>query len=158
MPKIKLTTYIKSSKEVVFDLSRSVELHQISTHKTKEEVVAGKMAGLVELNETVTWRAKHLGFYQKLTSKITEFNYPEYFVDEMQQGAFESFRHEHLFIEDVNGLIKMEDIFDYTSPFGFIGKFFDFLFLKRYMERLLKERNQIIKEFAETDKWKEVLN
>ncbi|WP_435254519.1 SRPBCC family protein [Tenacibaculum sp. A30] len=83
MPRIELITYINSSKKIVFDLSRSVELHKISTQKTKEEVVAGKMTGLIGLDESVTWRAKHLGFYQELTSKITEYKYPEYFVDEM---------------------------------------------------------------------------
>jgi len=50
----------------------------------------------------------------------------------------------------------MTDIFDYKSPLMFLGKIADYLFLKKYMTRLLEERNQIIKEFAESDKWKEV--
>ena len=73
MPKIHLQTFIKSKKEIVFDLSRSVDLHLLSTKKTNEKAIAGKISGLMELNDTVTWRAKHLGIYQNLTSKITEF-------------------------------------------------------------------------------------
>jgi len=157
MPRIELITYINSSKETVFDLSRSVELHKISTQNTKEEVVAGKMTGLIGLDESVTWRAKHLGFYQELTSKITEYKYPEYFVDEMQKGTFKSFRHEHYFIEEFENKVKMIDVFDYVSPLGLLGSLIDKIFLKKYMIKLLVERNKVIKEFAETDAWRIIL-
>ena len=43
----------------------------------------------------------------------------------------------------------MRDIFDYTSPLGVLGCVADFLFLKRYMWRLLNKRNQLIKTVAE---------
>ncbi|WP_428742324.1 SRPBCC family protein [Tenacibaculum sp.] len=157
MPRIKLITYINSSREVVFDLSRSIELHKISTKKTKEKVIAGKMTGLIELNESATWRAKHLGFYQELTSKIIEYNYPEYFVDEMQKGAFKNFRHEHYFFEETTEGVKMVNVFEYESPFGFLGKLIDKIFLEKYMVKLLLERNRVIKEFAETNLWKKIL-
>jgi hypothetical protein len=52
----------------------------------------------------------------------------------------------------------MADIFDYTAPLGILGKLANFLFLKNYMTRFLLERNAVIKEFAETDKWKEIIN
>ena len=51
----------------------------------------------------------------------------------------------------------MTDIFDYQSPFGIFGKLADNLFLKKYLVALLTERNRVVKEFAETDKWKEVI-
>ena len=157
MPRIELQIKIKADRDIVFDLSRSIDLHKISTQKTNEEAVAGKTSGLIELNESVTWRAKHLGIYQKLTSKITEYDRPKFFADEMVKGAFSQFRHEHYFSESKDGTLMM-DIFDYKSPLGFLGKIADKLFLKNYMTKLLSERNQIVKEFAETDKWKELIN
>lgn len=105
----------------------------------------------------MTWRAKHFGIYQNLTSKITEFDSPNYFADEMVSGAFSRFKHEHHFT-DFNGGTMMTDFFDYQSPFGILGKLADSLFLKKYMTNLLIKRNRIIKEFAESDNWKEVLN
>ena len=108
------------------------------------------------MNESVTWRAKHFGIYQKLTSKITEFDRPNYFVDEMQKGAFKEFKHEHHFVE-FNGGTLMTDIFNYKSPFGIFGKLADKLFLEKYMTELLVERNRIVKEFSESEKWKELL-
>ncbi|TXD83231.1 SRPBCC family protein [Subsaximicrobium wynnwilliamsii] len=104
------------------------------------------------MHESVTWRAKHFGIYQNLTSKITEFDRPNYFTDEMQSGIFKAFKHEHHFAE-LNGGTLMTDIFDYKSPFGILGKLADKLFLEKYMTEFLTKRNRIVKEFAETDKW-----
>ena len=157
MPRIELETIINSSNiEIVFDLSRSIDLHKISTEKTKEEAIYGITSGLISLNESVTWKARHLGFYQELTSKITDFKYPIFFADEMTKGVFKKFRHEHHFTEN-NGVIVLTDIFDYQSPFGFFGKLIDVVFLKNYMKKFLKERNKVIKNYAETNMWKSVL-
>jgi ligand-binding SRPBCC domain-containing protein len=156
MPRIEIKTKIKANKNIVFDLSRSIDLHKISTEQTNEEAIAGKTSGLIGINESVTWRAKHFGVYQNLTSKITEFDKPNYFVDEMQKGAFKEFKHEHHFAE-LNGETLMTDIFNYKSPLGFLGKFADKVFLKKYMTELLTERNRVVKEFAESGKWKELL-
>jgi len=156
MPTIRLETKIKAEKSIVFDLSRSIDLHKISTKQTNEEAIAGVTSGLIGKNESVTWQAKHFGVYQKLTSKITEFERPNYFVDEMEKGIFRRFYHEHIF-EDKNGHTLMIDIFDYESPLGILGKIADKIFLRGYMKGLLEKRNETIKEFAESDKWEEVL-
>lgn len=156
MPKIELHTKIKADKFIVFDLARSIDLHKISTKHTNETAIAGKTSGLIELGESVTWRAKHFGIYQNLTSKITAFERPNFFVDEMMQGAFKEFKHEHHFTVE-NGFTIMTDIFDYKAPFGFLGTVVNFLFLKKYMTKLLEKRNQTIKEFAESEQWKLVL-
>lgn len=157
MPIIKLETEIDAPKKIVFDLSRSIDLHKISTKQTNEEAIAGVTSGLISANQSVTWKAKHFGVYQTLTSKITEFKMPDYFVDEMEKGIFKRFKHEHIFKES-EGKTLMIDIFDYESPLGILGKIADKLFLKKYMKSLLEIRNETIKEFAESDKWKKVLN
>lgn len=156
MPKIELKTEIKADIEIVFDLSRSIDLHKISTEQTKEEAIKGKTSGLIGKGEWVTWRAKHFGFYQTLTSKIVEFERPDHFVDEMVKGAFRSFRHQHYFTKSDFGTL-MIDYFEYKSPLGFLGNLADRLFLEKYMKKLLEKRNQTIKEFAESDMWKQVL-
>ena len=157
MPRIEIETLIKNdSIRIVFDLARSIDLHKISTKKTKEEAIAGKTSGLISINETVTWRAKHLGFYHTLTSKITDFNEPTFFADEMQKGIFKSFRHEHYFKQECSFII-LKDIFEYRSPYGFIGRIVDALFLKSYMRKFLQDRNKVIKEYAESDLWKSIL-
>ncbi len=157
MPKIALTTIINSTIDICFDLSRSIDLHKISTAKTNEEAIAGKTAGLIGLNEFVTWEATHFGIKQQLTSKITSYDRPFYFVDEQQKGAFRSFRHEHIF-EEVGGKVVMKDIFDFQSPFGIFGRIFNKLVLTNYLKQLLIDRNKVIKEFAEGEQWKLLLD
>ncbi|WP_159020991.1 SRPBCC family protein [Algibacter sp. L3A6] len=157
MPKIKLQTKIKATRNIVFDLSRSIDLHKISTEHTNEEAIAGKTSGLIGMNESVTWRAKHFGVYQNLTSKITEYNRPKYFTDQMVKGAFKEFKHEHHF-EELNDETLMTDLFYYKSPFGMLGEIADKLFLKKYMIELLTERNRIVKQFAESERWKEIIS
>ena len=157
MPVIKLQTSIDAPLSVVFDLSRSIDLHKISTAHTNEEAVAGKTTGLLGMGESVTWKAKHFGVIQLLTSKITAFEAPYHFTDEMVSGAFKPFKHDHLFTE-VNEMVLMTDVFDYTSPYGFLGRMADVLFLKRYMTNLLLKRNAVIKDFAQDPaKYKTVL-
>jgi ligand-binding SRPBCC domain-containing protein len=156
MPIITLETIIHAPAEVCFDLSRSIDLHTISTKQTGERAVAGVTSGLIGLGETVTWRARHFGIWQQLTSKITEFECPNYFVDEMEQGAFNRIRHEHHY-KNIDESTIMTDVFDYSSPFGALGKLADILFLKDYMTGLLGERNKVIKYYAESGKGAELL-
>lgn len=145
---IRLKTIIKADIETVFDLARDIDLHQASTSKTDEKAVAGKTSGLIEEGESVTWRAKHLGFYQTHTSKITEMEKPQKFTDIMLKGIFKSFRHQHIFkIEDENTI--MIDVLEFESPFGVIGKIFNFIFLKNYMKNFLLKRNVVLKTIAE---------
>jgi ligand-binding SRPBCC domain-containing protein len=148
LPIIKLSLFIKAPIQVCFDLSRSIDIHMESTSHTNEKAVKGRTSGLIELGETVTWEATHFGIRQQLTSMITELDSPNKFVDEMVSGAFKRFRHEHTF-ELLDGGTLMTDKFDYTSPFGPLGKLADVLFLRSYMERLLLRRNEYIKYNAE---------
>ena len=104
----------------------------------------------------VTWRAKHFGIWQTLTSKITAYDRPNFFVDEMVQGAFSHFRHEHLF-RQLEGGTEMTDVFNYSSPFKALGKLADVLILKNYMTHLIEERNKVIKLYGESGGGKELL-
>ena len=150
---IVLETLIKAKPAVCYYLSLNVDLHQRSTSKTGEHVVGGVRKGIMKVGETVTWKAKHFGIWQTLTTKIISENRFDYFADEMMQGAFKSMKHEHYFRETELGTL-MKDIFTFESPLGFLGTFFNFLVLKNYMTGFLLERNQLIKEIAESDEWK----
>jgi len=157
MSKIHLTTFINAPVERVFDLSRSINLHKISTASTKEEAIAGITTGLIKENETVTWQAKHLFKLRRFTSKITGMKTPEYFTDEMIQGDFKSYKHEHHFKPIENGTL-MIDLVEFESPYGAAGSLFNKIFLTRYLQKLLEHRNAVIKEYAESQKWKVILN
>lgn len=156
MPKIHLTTFIAAPVERVFDLSRSINLHQLSTAPTGEKAIDGVMTGLINKDETVTWQAKHLFKKRQFTSKITAMQSPVSFTDEMVKGDFKSFYHEHHFKAVENGTI-MIDLLHFETPYGTLGKMVNSLFLTSYLQKFLTKRNEVIKEYAETQKWKTIL-
>ncbi|MEM0543686.1 SRPBCC family protein [Flavobacterium sp. j3] len=150
MTTIHLSTKIKSSKQVIFDLSRNIDVHKLSTAKSNETAIDGITSGLINKGETVTWRGKHFGFYLTHKSIISAMEIPSYFVDEMVEGKFKSFKHEHSFIEE-NGFIMMIDKIEYQTPYGIFGKLFDVLFLKKHLTNFINERNSVLKELAENN-------
>ena len=156
MPTIHLTTFIAAPTDVVFDLSRNIDLHKRSMSQYKEEAVAGTRFGLIENQETVTWRAKHFWKSRLMRVKITEMVRPGRFTDEQLQGEFRMMKHEHHFKPCDNGTI-MIDLFSFEIKYGMLGKWFNSLILTRYLKKLLEKRNHAIKDYAETDKWKKLL-
>lgn len=156
MPTIHLTTFIAAPAEVVFDLSRHIGLHKESMSHYKEEAVAGTRMGLIEKEETVTWRAQHLFKNRLLRVKITEMKKPELFVDEQLQGDFKMMKHEHHFKPCENGTLLI-DLFHFETPYGVLGRWLNALYLTNYMKKLLEQRNRTIKEVAESDRWKRLL-
>ncbi len=157
MPVIYLSTRIHAPIQRCFDLSRSIDLHMVSTGSTNEKAVAGITSGLIGLNQEVTWRARHFGIYQHLTTRITAFESPFFFEDKMVRGIFKKMEHKHFF-EQVGEETVMKDEFLFEAPFGVMGKVFTKLVLLRYMRCFLEKRNKVIKEIAESDKWKLILS
>jgi len=157
MPSIHLTTFIAAPVSRVFDLARSIDMHKHSMTKHKEEAVAGIRFGLIEKDESVTWKAKHLFKTRFFRSEITQMKKPDLFIDQQAKGDFKMLKHEHHFKPCENGTI-MIDLVEFEVPFGSFGKLFSKLYLTGYMKSLIEQRNKAIKEFAETEKWRKFLN
>ena len=156
MPVINLETRINAPIGQVFDLARSLDLHQRSMDHTQERAVGGVTSGLIDLDQTVTWEAVHFGIRQRLTSKITICDRPTHLQDIMVKGAFSYFTHDHFFSEIDTGTL-MKDRFDFASPLWPLGIIADVLFLARYMTGLLEKRNEVIKLAAESEDWRQFL-
>lgn len=153
MPRIELFTTIHAPIERVFDLARSIDLHSDSLAGTGEKAVGGVTSGLIGPGETVTWRARHFGVRQHLTSRITRFERPHRFGDRMVSGAFKRFDHDHTFTARDDGATLMRDVFDFDAPLGPLGHLANWLFLTRYMRKFLLVRNAALKAVAESDRW-----
>lgn len=156
MPQITLQTFIAAPAQVCFDLSLSIDLHKISTAHTNEEAIGGTTSGLIKLGESVTWRARHFGIWFTMTSKITSHVPNESFTDEMVKGPFKSLKHTHTF-ETQDGGTLMTDVFQFQSPFGILGAIADRLILTNYLRKLLIDRNEVIKKYAEGGLWEQIV-
>lgn len=148
MTTINLITKINAPKQIVFDLSRNIDIHQNSASQTNEKAIDGVTSGLINYNEIVTWRGKHFGFYLTHKSRMTAMDFYDYFVDEMEEGKFKSFKHEHSFVEK-DGKTVMIDNLSYETPFGIFGRLFDKLILKKHLTKFIIQRNNVLKELAE---------
>lgn len=129
-------------------------MHKASMRRFDEVPLNGKTTGLLNLHDTVTWKAKHLFKERLLQVRITAFSRPHFFVDEQVSGDFKQMKHEHHFKSIQNGTL-MIDQFGFDSPFGKFGKVFDSLYLEGYMKALLEARNSFLKGIAEGRQWQQ---
>jgi hypothetical protein len=142
-----------------FLLSLSIDLHIESTNQTSERAIAGVTHGLIGPGESVTWRGRHFGVMLTQTSRITVYEAPTHFQDTMTRGLFRSFVHDHFFEEGRDGATTMSDVLRFAAPLKPLGLFAERFVLRGYLERFLRERNDVIRHVAEsrTD-WKRYID
>ena len=159
MIRLEEVTIVKAPIERCFDLARSVEVHLVANIHSGEQALAigGITSGLPELSQRVTWRAKHFGVWQNLTSEYTAMQSPTYFQATMVQGIFRSMQADHYFRTLPTGATEMKDLFRVAAPLPILGLLSEALFLRRYMLSLLRERNAVIKQIAESSDWQRYL-
>lgn len=78
-------------------------------------------------------------------TEITVVDRGVYFVDEQRQGPYKIWHHEHHF-RVVEGGVEMTDIVSYSLPFGILGKFAHWLFVRKQLEELFDYRFKKVEE------------
>ncbi|MGC7153446.1 SRPBCC family protein [Paenarthrobacter ureafaciens] len=127
----------------LFNLSRNIDAHVGSMTKSRERAIAGTTTGLISEGEHVTWQAWHLGVRFRMTSRITHMEAPASFTDQQVRGPLKYLRHTHEFRPDGSGTL-MVDTVEFAAPFGALGRLVEKLVLARYMENLIRERNEFL--------------
>lgn len=146
MTTIIVETVIAARPEICFDLALDVGAHAESAAFSGERIVEpGRLSGVLELGDLITFEGKHFGIRQRFTTKIVEITRPRRFVDEMVQGTFKSLRHVHEFHPHAGGTV-MRDILEWEAP---LGRITDWLFLKRHMRWFVTTKQQRLKQIAE---------
>lgn len=108
-----------------------------------------RSSGRIGLDETVTWQlGPGRGGVPLHTSRIVELVEDDgcggaRFVDAMDVGLFEAFRHEHLLTPARQGIggTVLHDLVRWRSPLGAAGRAADVLFVRRVLRALLVSRN-----------------
>jgi ligand-binding SRPBCC domain-containing protein len=157
MPVIRIETLIHAPIDRCFDLTRSIDLHTRSTGRTAERAIAGRTTGLMHAGELVTWRARHFGLTQNLTTCMAQLVRPTHMRTTLVRGTFARMIHDHDFRVTGEGTL-MQDTFDFAAPLGLLGWIAEQLVVTRYMKRFLKERALVIKAVAESEEWKTYLS
>ena len=86
---LRTETVIDAPIQTCFDYARDITVHTKTVWPhTKESAVDGVREGPIGPGESVTFEARHLFVWQRLTSRIVDYKWPEFFSDEMQEGIF----------------------------------------------------------------------
>lgn len=157
MARIHLTTFIAAPSERVFDLSRHMALYKLLFLNRKEKFTSGAGSNLLGKGETISVISTHAGKSRMSMLKITDFQRPLSFTEEQVKGDLDKFRHEHHFKRVGNGTIII-DLVEFGGPKDIIGRIFGKFYFKKYLEELLRKRNEVIRSYAETEKWRAVLS
>ena len=143
-----VSTAVDAAPGVVFDLSLDIDAHLASQAVADERAIAGVTSGSIGLGEEVTWRATHFHVPFTMTSRITALERPHRFVDDQVRGPFRRFHHEHDFHPSGPGTVMVDRI-SFDAPLGPIGRLVEVAVLGAYLQRLIVERGQFLKEAAE---------
>ena len=157
MAGIHLTTFIAAPIERVFDLTRNLAVYKYVFNSRKEKFSSRAGANLLTKGETVSIIAKHLGKERLSTLKITTLDKPVLLVEEQTKGDLLLYRHEHHFKPIDNGTIVI-DLIDFGVPRDLVGRYLGKIYLKNYLEELTRKRNEAVRSYAETEKWRAVLS
>src|SRR4051794_30743723 len=81
MVRVEEITRIDAPVERCFDLARSIEVHVLGNlHFGENALAVGDVnSGLIEMGQTVVWRARHFWVWQTLTSRMTALDRPAFF-------------------------------------------------------------------------------
>ena len=151
---------VRAPIERCFDLARSVEAHLAGNVHSGEATAAaaGVTSGLLGLGDRVTWRGRHFGIRWSLTSEISAMERPAWFQVVMIRGPFRFMRHDHFFRSLPGGETELRNVYAFAAPLAVLGRVAEVTFLGRYMAGLLRERNEVIREIAESADWPRYLN
>lgn len=151
---LRVVTAIHAPPARCFDLARSVDAHVQSAAPSGEKAVGGRLSGLLEPGDEVTWEGRHFGLTQRLTSRITAFERPGYFQDRMVQGAFRQLEHDHYFEPGDNGTTNMIDVLRFAAPIGPLGWLAERALLGPHLREFIRQRGLVLKSLAESDEWR----
>lgn len=146
MYQLKTTVVISASLEKVWDFfSSPANLKQITPQSMGFDILKGEN-GKMYPGQIISYRVRPLmGIPVKWVTEITHVNNMTFFVDEQRIGPYKLWHHEHHF-KPVDAGIEMTDIVSYQLPFGLLGRFAHFLFVKKKLHSIFAYRTKVIRE------------
>jgi ligand-binding SRPBCC domain-containing protein len=92
----------------------------------------------------IDYRIRPLGFPQRWTSLITEWDPPHRFVDEQLTGPYRRWHHLHEFRAVADGT-EIADHVTYALPFGPLGRMAHWLFVARQLRAIFDHRERAVR-------------
>lgn len=137
---VKSSVVINAPAEVVFDFhtdTRNLPIISPSWMKVDILKTTGEGKGkMIELYIT------QFGLFKtKWVVEIAEYDRPIRITDIAHKGPFKRFRHQRDIKRISDTSCELTDTFDYELPLGIIGKIGDAVMMKRFVEKMFRERH-----------------
>ena len=91
-----------------------------------------------------------LGIPLKWKTVITQVDKPLQFADMQKKGPYKKWVHVHTFVEKDNGTL-VKDVVTYALPFGILGRFAHFLFIRKKLEQIFEFRKETLENLFPGD-------
>ena len=96
------------------------------------------------------YEVRPLGFAQRWTTLIEQYDEPVSFIDSQISGPYKSWRHEHRFDEE-NAGTRVTDTVRYELPFGLVGALFHWEIARRLNAIFEYRENAVMELFKSGD-------
>jgi ligand-binding SRPBCC domain-containing protein len=114
------------------------EMGFIITSGTLEQMFAGQI---------ITYKIGIFpGIKTNWVTEITQVKEKAFFIDEQRFGPYKMWHHEHHFKQTEDGVL-MTDRVTFKIPFGILGRFAYFLFIKRKLNQIFSFRAKTLSDF-----------
>lgn len=141
--KLEFTSEINRSVDEVFDFCASKE--GFLAHFPLPVTWKKGPEKWQQVGDQLEFSFKVAGIALNYIAEITEFEKNQRFVDEMRQGPYKYFKHEHVF-EDLGGKTKVTDRLDFSGGFFGLG---DEIIAKPMTTNIFKQRHALMKQKLE---------
>ncbi|MEA2105178.1 MAG: SRPBCC family protein [Bacteroidota bacterium] len=126
--------------------SNPENLGQITPTSMNFKILSRSDAGDMYPGMIITYRLTPLFKIQiKWATEITQVKKNIYFIDNQIKGPYKLWHHEHRF-KSINQGVEMNDILYYDLPWGILGKFAHYIFIRQKVNEIFSFRAQKIKE------------
>ena len=89
----------------------------------------------------ISYRIKPLlNINAKWVTEISHVKKHEYFIDKQVYGPYKLWHHQHVFQVIDEHHVRMTDIVTYALPFGLIGDFINFIFIRKKLKTIFDYR------------------
>lgn len=138
---------IKAQLDEVWEfISSPANLKKITPPAMAFEITSPNLPEKMYQGMIISYKVKPIaGIKTSWISEITHLKEKEFFVDEQRVGPYKMWHHQHILNQHTEGVL-MKDIISYQPPFGFLGRIFNSLLIKKKLKNIFDYRQQAIEK------------
>ncbi len=118
--------------------------------------MAGYTRGLLGLHQRVLTQSNLWGFHFSTEMILTKFTPPFFFSYKIVNSIFKTVEHDYYFYDVSEETVMVNHLY-YQTRWGILGEVINVIFLDYYLNHIIAKRNDLLREYAETNDWKVIL-